>query len=51
LTAPRAFKSSAILVPVHLVYPYGRFYAARLRSFVEVMRKSVPLVVGRKSRR
>lgn len=38
-------------LPVHLVYPYGRFYAARLRSFVEVMRKSVPLVVGRKSRR
>jgi DNA-binding transcriptional LysR family regulator len=38
-------------LPVHLVYPHARFYAARLRRFVEAMRKSVPLVVGAKASR
>lgn len=35
-------------LPVHLVYPQARFYAARLRRFVEVMRKAVPSAVGSK---
>ncbi|MQY51741.1 LysR family transcriptional regulator [Rhodocyclus tenuis] len=32
-------------LPVCLVYPYARFYPARLRRFVEVMRHAVPGVV------
>ncbi|CAN99123.1 transcriptional regulator, LysR family [Sorangium cellulosum So ce56] len=32
-------------LPVHLVYPHARFYPARLRRFIEVMRESVPAVV------
>jgi DNA-binding transcriptional LysR family regulator len=35
-------------LPVYLVYPQARFYAARLRRFVETMRKAVPTVVGSK---
>jgi DNA-binding transcriptional LysR family regulator len=37
-------------LPVYLVYPHARFYAARLRRFVEAMRKAVPSVVGTKRR-
>lgn len=33
-------------LPVNLVYPYARFYPARLRYFVEVMRAAVPAVVA-----
>lgn len=33
-------------LPVYLVYPQARFYASRLRRFVEIMRESVPRVVG-----
>ncbi|APR75178.1 Transcriptional regulator, LysR family protein [Minicystis rosea] len=33
-------------LPVYLVYPQARFHPARLRQFVEVMRKAVPAVVG-----
>ncbi|WP_370868618.1 LysR family transcriptional regulator [Undibacterium sp.] len=29
-------------LPVHLVYPYARFYPARLRKFIEVIRAAVP---------
>ncbi|MFZ6653833.1 LysR family transcriptional regulator [Undibacterium sp. TJN19] len=29
-------------LPVHLVYPYARFYPARLRRFIEVIRAAVP---------
>lgn len=32
-------------LPVSLVYPYARFYPARLRCFVEIMRAAVPGVV------
>lgn len=38
-------------LPVYLIYPHARFYAARLRHFVEAMRKSVPAVVGSKGKR
>ena len=29
-------------LPVHLVYPYARFYPARLRKFIDVIRSAVP---------
>jgi DNA-binding transcriptional LysR family regulator len=33
-------------LPVYLVYPQARFYAARLRHFVDAMRAAVPGIVG-----
>jgi DNA-binding transcriptional LysR family regulator len=33
-------------LPVYLVYPYARFYPARLRMFLEAMREAVPTIVG-----
>ncbi|HSI60920.1 MAG TPA: LysR family transcriptional regulator [Ideonella sp.] len=33
-------------LPVYLVYPYARFYPARLRRFLEAMRQAVPAAVG-----
>jgi len=33
-------------LPVSLVYPYARFYPARLRSFVEVMRAALPAAIA-----
>jgi DNA-binding transcriptional LysR family regulator len=33
-------------LPVHLVYPYARFQPARLRRFIDVMRRAMPTVVG-----
>jgi len=32
-------------LPVYLVYPYARFYPARLRRFVELMRQAMPAAV------
>lgn len=37
-------------LPVNLVYPYARFYPARLRFFVEAMRAAAPEVVGEQER-
>lgn len=37
-------------LPVNLVYPYARFYPARLRFFVEAMRAAAPEVVGEHER-
>lgn len=37
-------------LPVNLVYPYARFYPARLRFFVEAMRAAAPEVVGEQDR-
>lgn len=33
-------------LPVSLVYPYARFYPARLRCFIEIMRQAVPTAVA-----
>ncbi len=33
-------------LPVHLVYPYARFYPARLLRFLDVMREMTPAAVG-----
>ena len=33
-------------LPVYLVYPYARFYPARLRLFLEAMRGAMPGLVG-----
>ena len=33
-------------LPVHLVYPWSRYYPARLRRFLELMRKIMPDVTG-----
>ncbi|WP_306589549.1 LysR family transcriptional regulator [Geothrix sp. 21YS21S-4] len=33
-------------LPVHLVYPYARYYPARLRRFVEAMREAIPGAIG-----
>jgi DNA-binding transcriptional LysR family regulator len=33
-------------LPVSLVYPYARFYPAKLRRFIDLMREAVPTIVG-----
>ncbi|WP_429183532.1 LysR family transcriptional regulator [Lelliottia sp. 489] len=33
-------------LPVHLVYPWSRYYPARLRRFLEMMREVMPQIVG-----
>jgi len=33
-------------LPVSLVYPYSRFYPARLRRFVELMKQRMPAIAG-----
>ncbi|MEG5916673.1 LysR family transcriptional regulator [Enterobacter hormaechei] len=33
-------------LPVHLVYPWSRYYPARLRRFLELMRQIMPEVTG-----
>jgi len=33
-------------LPVSLVYPYARFYPARLRCFIDIMRATVPVVIA-----
>jgi len=33
-------------LPVSLVYPYARFYPARLRCFIDIMRAAVPVVIA-----
>lgn len=33
-------------LPVHLVYPWSRYYPARLRRFLEMMREVMPEIVG-----
>jgi len=35
-----------ISLPVYMVYPYARFYPAKLRRFIELMRKTMPNLVG-----
>ena len=37
---------SAESLPVNLVYPYARFYPARLRAFVALMRERMPRMQG-----
>ncbi|MCG2583152.1 LysR family transcriptional regulator [Massilia sp. TS11] len=32
-------------LPIHLVYPYARFYPARLRRFIDIMRTALPKVI------
>ena len=36
----------ASALPVYLVYPYARFYPAKLRRFIETMRDMMPAAVG-----
>jgi DNA-binding transcriptional LysR family regulator len=38
-------------LPVSLVYPYARFYPAKLRRFIDLMREAMPTIVGMRSRR
>jgi len=33
-------------LPVHLVYPWSRYYPARLRRFLEMMREVMPEIAG-----
>jgi DNA-binding transcriptional LysR family regulator len=33
-------------LPIHLIYPPARFYPARLRRFIDVMRAAVPQTLG-----
>jgi len=33
-------------LPVHLVYPWARYYPARLRAFLQMMREAVPGITG-----
>ena len=37
-------------LPVYIVYPPARFYPARLRSFIDVMREAVPAIEGMMAR-
>lgn len=36
----------ASALPVSIIYPYARFYPARLRHFIETMREAMPAAVG-----
>lgn len=36
----------AASLPVYLVYPYARFYPARLRAFIEQIRAHIPRITG-----
>lgn len=36
----------AAALPVHLVYPWARYYPARLRKFLDLMREVMPLLSG-----
>lgn len=36
----------AAALPVSLVYPYARFYPARLRCFIDIMRQAMPEVLA-----
>jgi DNA-binding transcriptional LysR family regulator len=36
----------AAALPVSLVYPYARFYPARLRCFIDIMRQAMPSVMA-----
>jgi len=36
----------AAALPVGLVYPYARFYPARLRCFIDIMRQAMPAVLA-----
>jgi DNA-binding transcriptional LysR family regulator len=33
-------------LPIHLLYPPARFYPARLRRFIDIMRVAVPQAFG-----
>jgi hypothetical protein len=33
-------------LPIHLIYPPARFYPARLRRFIDIMRIAVPQAFG-----
>jgi DNA-binding transcriptional LysR family regulator len=33
-------------LPIHLIYPPARFYPARLRRFIDIMRVAVPQAFG-----
>jgi DNA-binding transcriptional LysR family regulator len=33
-------------LPVHLVYPWSRYYPARLRRFLEMMKQVMPGIAG-----
>jgi len=37
-------------LPVSIIYPYARFYPARLRYFIETMREAMPEAVGSAAR-
>ena len=37
---------SAVSLPVYVIYPYARFYPAKLRRFVDLMRERMPTLVG-----
>jgi len=38
-------------LPVHLVYPYAKYYPARLRRFIDIMRAAMPDCLGPMNRR
>lgn len=38
-------------LPVHLVYPWARYYPTRLRKFLDLMREVMPQVAGMQRRR
>lgn len=44
-------KWQAAPLPVYLVYPHARYYPAKLRLFVELMRARIPTLVGMHAKR
>lgn len=42
-------KWQAAALPVSLVYPYARFYPARLRRFIDIIRAEAPAIFGMQS--
>lgn len=38
-------------LPVYIVFPYARFYPAKIRRFVDLMRATLPTIAGMRARR
>ncbi|VVD84944.1 LysR substrate-binding domain-containing protein [Pandoraea terrigena] len=44
-----SWRSTAL--PMYLIYPYAKYYPARLRRFIEAMRAAIPVVIDAEQRK
>jgi DNA-binding transcriptional LysR family regulator len=38
-------------LPMYIIYPYAKYYPARLRRFIEAMRAAIPAVIDNEQRK